>query len=187
MSSMLSNTENGAGSKNKNNQKQRDPYVHLRFSVELNHVSMALFTECSALTIETETFEYQEGGENTFTHKLPTRTKYGNITLKRGLDESQELYNWYLRNVNLRNVSGQVERQNISIVLYDIHGKIVRHWDLRDAYPCKWTGPDLRADAGAVAVETVEFAHSGLIPNNNQANGGGSLIGLMNSFGSSTR
>lgn len=141
--------------------KQRDPYVNLRFAVEMDHVTVALFTECSALTIETETFEYQEGGVNGYTHKLPTRTKYGNITLKRGLDDSQELYQWYLLNVN-----GLTTRRNLSIILYDSRGHGVRRWDLMGAYPCKWTGPDLRADTGAVAVETVEFAHSGLIPGN---------------------
>jgi phage tail-like protein len=139
--------------------KPRDPYVHLRFALEIGQVTMSMFTECSAMTIETETFEYAEGGVNSHTHKLPTRTKYGNVTLKRGLDETQELYDWYLQVV-----SGDFKRRHISIVLYDIHGKRARHWDLMDAYPCKWTGPDLRVDSGAVAVETVEFAHAGLIP-----------------------
>ena len=141
------------------NAKQRDPYVNLRFAVEIDHVTVAIFTECSALTIETETFEYQEGGVNGYTHKLPTRTKYGNITLKRGLDDSQELYQWYLLNA-----SGKTLRRNLSVILYDSRGHGVRRWDLMGAFPCKWTGPDLRADTGAVAVETVEFAHSGLIP-----------------------
>ena len=143
----------------RNDQNQRDPYVNLRFAVEIDHVTVALFSECSALTIETETFEYPEGGVNSYTHKLPTRTKYGNITLKRGLDDTQELYDWYLLNV-----SGQTKRRNLSIILYDLFGSKSRRWDLMGAYPCKWTGPDLRVDTGAVAVETVEFAHSGLIP-----------------------
>jgi len=143
----------------RNDQSQRDPYVNLRFAVEIDHVRVALFSECSALTIETETFEYPEGGVNSYTHKLPTRTKYGNITLKRGLDDTQELYDWYLLNV-----SGKTKRRNLSIILHGLFGNNSRRWDLMEAYPCKWTGPDLRVDTGAVAVETVEFAHSGLIP-----------------------
>lgn len=139
--------------------KTRDPFVHFRFAVEIGDVIYAMFTECSALTIETETFEYAEGGLNSYTHKLPTRTKYGNVTLKRGLDETQKLYDWYL-NV----VAGDFKRQHISVILYDIQGKVARKWDLMDAYPCKWTGPDLRTDTGAIAVETIEFAHAGLIP-----------------------
>ncbi|MGI4788791.1 MAG: phage tail protein [Janthinobacterium lividum] len=138
---------------------QRDPYTQLRFAIEIDQVAVALFTECSALSIETETLEYQEGGVNTYTHKLPTRTKYGNITLKRGLDDTQELYQWYLNNIN-----GQITRRNLSIIMYDILGKSVRRWDLMGAYPCKWTGSDLRVDSGGIAIETIELAHSGLIP-----------------------
>ena len=116
----------------RNDQTQRDPYVNLRFAVEIDHVKVALFSECSALTIETETFEYPEGGVNSYTHKLPTRTKYGNITLKRGLDDTQELYDWYLLNV-----SGKTKRRNLSIILYDLFGSKSRRWDLMGAYPCK--------------------------------------------------
>jgi phage tail-like protein len=85
--------------------------------------------------------------------------KHKNITLKRGLDEGQDLYRWYLRAIN-----GEIQRQNISIIIYDSLGKQVRKWDLQNAFPCKWSGPDLKADHGAVAVETVEIAYEGLLP-----------------------
>ena len=149
--------------------KQRDPYVHLRFAVQIDQVDVALFSECSALTIENEVFEYQEGGLNTYVHKLPTRTKYGNVTLKRGVDDSQQLHTWFMQIA-----ASRIKRQNVSIILYDATGKEVRRWDLQNAYPCKWTGPDLKADAGAVAVETVELAHEGLIPRGNQTSASGS-------------
>jgi hypothetical protein len=35
-------------------------------------------------------------------------------------------------------------------------------WDFRDAYPVKWSGPELKADSGTVAVESVELVHRGL-------------------------
>ena len=35
-------------------------------------------------------------------------------------------------------------------------------WDFKEAFPVKWTGPDLRADSGSVAIESVELAHRGL-------------------------
>jgi phage tail-like protein len=79
--------------------------------------------------------------------------------LKRGLDEGQDLYRWYVKAMQ-----GEIQRQNISIMVYDSRGKEVQKWDLQRAFPCKWTGPDLKTDQGAVAVETVEIAHEGLIP-----------------------
>ena len=139
--------------------RPRDAHLGLRFWVQLGQIQVAGFQECSGLVIETEMMEYPEGGLNTYTHKLPTRAKYSNITLKRGLDEGQDLYHWYVSSLN-----GDIKRQNISIILYDSQGKEVRRWDLQGAYPCKWTGPALRADTGAVAVETLEIAHEGLLP-----------------------
>lgn len=148
----------GAGA-GKSDSRSRDQYLGLRFWVDIQDIHVAEFAECSGLVIETEVFEYAEGGLNTYTHKLPVRTKYSNVTLKRGIDEGQDLFRWYMDTVNHK-----ITRRNISILIYDTKGNVVRRWNLQNAFPVKWTGPDLKADAGAVAVETVEFAHEGLIP-----------------------
>lgn len=137
----------------------KDPDLGLRFWIELGSIQIAVFRECSPITIQTDMFEYAEGGLNTYTHKLPVRTKYSNITLKRGIDDGQDLYTWYMKAVN-----GQIERQKISIIVYNSLGAEVRRWNLQGAYPCKWTGPDLKAEHGAIAVESVEIAHLGIIP-----------------------
>ncbi len=136
-----------------------DPHMGLRFWVQLGQIEIAGFRECSSLMIETEVMEFIEGGENTYTHQLPVRTKYKNITLKRGMDDTRALYDWYTQNV-----TGPVVRQNISIVIYDSQQNIKRQWDLKNAWPCKWTGPELKAETGSLAVETLEIAHEGLLP-----------------------
>ena len=35
-------------------------------------------------------------------------------------------------------------------------------WEIREAMPVRWAGPELTADEGAVAIETLELAHHGL-------------------------
>jgi phage tail-like protein len=35
-------------------------------------------------------------------------------------------------------------------------------WNFRDAYPVRWSGPDLRAASAEVALETLELAHRGM-------------------------
>lgn len=150
-------TANGQAPAEKTSSKY--PYIGLNFFVEIDGVLVATFAECSSVTAETEVFEYAEGGLNTQTHKLPVRTKYGNITLKRGIDEGQDLFHWYMATLD-----GKTNRKkkNMSIKLYTSDLKAVRQWDLIEPYPVKWTGPDLKADAGAVAVETMEIAFSRL-------------------------
>ena len=139
--------------------RPRDPHLGLRFWIQIDGIEIAGFSECSGLNFETEVFEYAEGGLNTYTHKLPVRTKYSNLVLKRGMDLGQDLYRWYTSTIG-----GNMTRKNVSIILYGPKGgDPVKQWDFQGAYPVKWSGPDLRTDAGAVAVETLEIAHHGLI------------------------
>ena len=139
--------------------RPKDPHLGLQFWIQIEGVEIAGFSECSGLVIETEVFEYAEGGLNLYTHKLPVRTKYSNITLKRGLDPAQDLYRWYMSTLD-----GKTNRKNVSLIVYGPTGEQVRQWALKGAYPVKWSGPDLKSDAGAVAIETLEFAHEGLVP-----------------------
>ena len=43
----------------------------LRFTVTIDGLSLGDWTKCDGLSIEYEVKDYQEGGENSFTHRLP--------------------------------------------------------------------------------------------------------------------
>jgi len=139
--------------------ERRDPYQSCYFFVEIEGINCAGFSECTGLDITTETFEYKEGGLNTYTHKLPVRTSFSNITLKRGLTDTTELWDWYLSVVR-----GNVERKSISIVQYSSSQEEIKRWDLKDAYPVKWVGPKFQVASSkiAVSIEQLEIAHHGL-------------------------
>lgn len=145
--------------------RSADPHLGLRFWVDINKIEVAGFSECSGLTIETEVFEYAEGGLNTYTHKVPVRVKYGNITLKHGMDSGQELFAWYEEILG-----GKMTRRDISIIMYGPENtNPIRQWKLKNAFPVKWSGPDLKSDSGSIAIETLELAHEGLIFDNSGA------------------
>ena len=133
------------------------PYKAFNFLIEIRSLVVASFSEVSGLQAETETEEYHEGGRNNFVHKLPKVTKYPNLVLKRGITDSTQLWQWH-QNV----ITGQIQRQNGSIILLDDNGNEKWRWNFADAYPVKWIGPDLKGDSNAVAVETLELAHNGL-------------------------
>jgi phage tail-like protein len=60
-------------------------------------------------------------------------------------------------------VEGTIFRRSGSIVVLDERGADpVAEWRFRDAFPVKWSGPDLNASQSSVAVETVELVHLGL-------------------------
>ena len=137
--------------------ERAEPYLTSKFHVEIEGVEQASFAECSGLALETEVFEYEEGGLNEYVHKLPGRSKVSNVTLKRGITDSNELWSWY-RDV----VQGKIKRKNVSVVLYDLGGNEVMRWSFIDAYPIKWSGPAFNASANAISVETLELAHRGI-------------------------
>lgn len=137
-----------------------DPFFAAKFWIEIQGIAKAFFTECSGLSVETEVMEYAEGGLNDFVHKLPGRTKFSNITLKRGWAETDELWKWYADVI-----AGKIQPKQVSIILYENKvespGQEKARWSLDRAYPVKWQGPEFRSDSNAVAVETLELAHSG--------------------------
>jgi phage tail-like protein len=134
-----------------------DPFATLRFHVEIEGIEEAAFTECSGLQAETEVFPYEEGGLNNMVHQLPGRSKFSNVTLKRGVTSSNELWDWYYKVI-----MSNVERKNVSVVLYSCDYSEVMRWNLANAFPVKWVGPNLVSGDNNVSVETLELAHEGI-------------------------
>jgi phage tail-like protein len=134
-----------------------DPYRNFNFLVEIGGITQAGFSDCTGFGSSTDPIEYREGGENTTVRKLPGMTKHTNITLKWGLTDSTELYDWYREIVN-----GKVDRRNGSIVVLDLEGKEKLRWNFFQGWPTKWDGPDFSAKGTDVAIETLEIAHEGI-------------------------
>ena len=123
-----------------------------RYLVEVDGESQGAFTECTLPVVEWETEEVKEGGLNTFTHVLPGRRKGARLTLKNGVGKSS-LLQWYKDTMNEK-----FTRKPITITLLDSTQNTIQVWELKEAYPVKWTGPQLKTDANAIAIQSVEFA-----------------------------
>ena len=129
-----------------------DPYRNFNFLVEIDGITQAGFSDVTGFDITVEPIEYREGGQVTSARKIPGMAKYGNITLKRGITDSAELYEW-LRQV----ATGVIERRNGSIILLDLDGQEKLRWNFFEAWPTKWDGPDFSAKGNEVAIETLEL------------------------------
>jgi phage tail-like protein len=134
-----------------------DPYQGFNFLVEIEGILAGGFSECSGLQVESEFTDYREGGLNDYVHRFAGPTKYPPLILKHGLTQIDGLWAWH------QDVTQQkIVRHNGTIYLLDKTRVPVMWWDFKDALPVKWTGPDLRADSGSVAIESIELAHRGL-------------------------
>lgn len=135
-----------------------DPFMSFRFVVRIDRDALGGFSEVSGLQAEVEVQELTEGGVNTFVHKLPGRTRHGNLTLRRGL-VTRALWDWFESTSR-----GVIERRIVAVELLDEAGEeIVKRWVFDSAFPARWTGPELKADQGAVAIEAIELAHHGFL------------------------
>lgn len=140
-----------------------DPFGAFNFKIEIDGITAAGFTECTGVDSETDVIEYREGTGEITVRKLPGLKKFSNITLKRGYSTSTELFEWR-KSV----MDGVIERKNVSIVVYDERGfddagtgERMR-WNLKDAWPSKYVGPELKASGNEIAIETLELCHEGI-------------------------
>ena len=127
-----------------------DPYKNFRFLVEIDGIVQAGFAECSGLGSNIEVVEYREGGEPASVRKLPGKVAYPDISLKYGVTDSHELYDWHLTAVN-----GQIQRKNGSVILLDDTGQEKVRWNFFSAWPSKWEAAHFNAKGNEVAIETL--------------------------------
>ena len=130
----------------------------LRFTIDAPGLAIGRFSECTGLGVEYHVLEYQEGGQNAFTHKLRGPLKYRNLVLKRGVTGEDALLRWFQQTQDLRN------RPTITVALIGPDAQTVRRWGFERAFPVRWTGPSLNAGAKSLATEELEIAHRGLVP-----------------------
>lgn len=112
------------------------------------------FAQCSGLEMSFEMFEYAEGGNNEYVHKLPGRLHCPNLLLTRGLTNSDALLRWFAQ------TKTQAQTKQISLTVKN--GPDQRVFSFADAFPVRWTGPSFDASTVGLGTETLEIAHSGL-------------------------
>jgi phage tail-like protein len=133
---------------------EADIYRAYNFMLDIQGVQSAYFTEVSGLDVSIETIEYREGGGASAVRKLPGRVRYGDITLKWGLSESRELWDWLMTTAE-----GTSDRRDVSVILLKPDGQQEEtRWNLFNTYPTGWRGARLEALGNQVAIETLTLA-----------------------------
>lgn len=129
-------------------------YFRVEFDISQNR-NDASFQSVSGLTVEYDIETYKEGGENRFEHKLPGRTKYADLVLKRGLLTGSEVINWCLKAFRDR----EFEPANVTVTLLNEKGEPLKVWNVVHAWPKKWSVSDFNSSDNNVVVETLELSY----------------------------
>jgi phage tail-like protein len=138
------------------------PFTTAHFVLAIDGLASVNFSKCTGLAGEVSVEEYAEGGENRFAHRFPTRASFPNLVLGQGAGPLQELWEWFYE----FHVTGLVAPRDGTVVLKStVDGTLqpVRVWAFTRGWPVKLTGPDLDAQAPAVAIDAIEIAHHGLV------------------------
>jgi phage tail-like protein len=136
---------------------RQDPYQSFRFVVEFDQLQKGGFSKVKGLVSEMKVDTYHEGGLNDYEHKHIAQTTFPNLVLEHGIVDGW-LWDWQ------QAVSeGRVARKMLSVILRDAAGSELWRWHAKGAYPVKWSVADLDAASNTVLVESVEFAHQGIL------------------------
>jgi len=139
--------------------KRTDPYRNFRFRVEIDGITTAGFADATIPDSTTDSVDYREGTDPTHQRKLSGLTKYGGITLKKGITDSMELYEWKKQ---VEQTGAANARKNISLILVDEEGNDKARWDIVEAWPTKYDSSDFSAKGNEVIIETLELVHEGI-------------------------
>jgi phage tail-like protein len=121
-------------------------------------VALGGFSECTGLEMQLDAEEYREGGRNGEVLQFPTRVKWGKITLKKGMGIGSALWDWHYGFAQ-----GTGKRRDGVIVLTDNEHLPAQSWYFRRGLPVRYSGPALNAAQNAVAIESIEIVHEGIL------------------------
>ena len=137
------------------------PYPSYNYIVNLNgprdpEKLLGGFSDVTGLSTEIHISEYRDGNETeAHVRKIPGSHKVGDVTLKRGVVDSSDLWDW----ISQTQTTGILAQRDVVITLRDEANNPVQSWKLRNVVPIKYIGPNLAGKGGGeVAMEELLLA-----------------------------
>jgi phage tail-like protein len=140
------------------------PYAQFNFLVDLGTGStegpQAGFQECGPLGMSVDVIEYRNGNEKVNeVRKLTGLARYPDVTLKRGIIGSLDLYSWLNQ---IRNGDQSAFRTVVIHLQNEDHTSIAQTWKLFRARIVKHASGPFNAQACDVAMEELTLAYERL-------------------------
>jgi phage tail-like protein len=141
--------------------RESDPLIGFNFRLEIEGKLAGYFTEASGIGSEHEIVEHKavDDSGHEIVQKIPGRLKWENVTLKRGITDAMDIWDW--RKLVEDGKMGDA-RTNCSIIMMDRNYEDVARWDFVNAWPSKVSGPSVKSDSNEFGVEEVTLVHEGM-------------------------
>ena len=133
------------------------PMPKFHFQVKWGDQEMS-FQEVTGLDAQSEEIKYRVGNSKVYSVvKMPGLIKYSNVTMKKGIfTGDNKFWDWF-KKIKMNTI----ERTDVTISLLDESDTPTVTWKLKNAWPTKVTGTDLKAEGNEVAIESIEIVHEG--------------------------
>jgi len=133
------------------------------FLFEVDGVAIGTFREVRGLHVTVKVIEFAEGGQNGYVHKVPDRMTWPNIVFRRGMTQSDALFDWLQKSSGEGFAGNQnkLTRNTGAVTALDTAGDRLRSWEFADVFPVRWVGPDFVVGSNQALEEELEIAHHG--------------------------
>ena len=134
------------------NRRDFDHIGSFNFRVEINGVTNGPFIFVSGIESQSEVIEYRNGADR-LTRKIPGRTSYSNIIMRRGYNNMDELWKW-----RKRVTDGVIDRKNGSIIILGADSAtVIMVFKFYDAWPCRYELGQFHGDVDSALIEEIEI------------------------------
>lgn len=141
-----------------------------RFEITMDGAdgALAYASEVSGIDAEFDQGEYRSGNDSIYTtRKYAGLAKYGNITVKQCMIKDDDKFYQLIGGALAGDASSTHKdlsyKKNMTINMLGADGTTVATWTVSNAWAVKYTGPDLNSTSSDISVETIEFAHEGIV------------------------
>jgi phage tail-like protein len=134
-----------------------------RFLFEVDGVEIGVFREVTGLQVTIHVEELAEGGQNGYVHKLPSHMTWPNLVFRRGLTQSDALFDWMSKSSGegFAGNSNKLTRATGAVTALDATGARLRSWQFQGVFAVRWKGPDFSVGTMQALEEELEVAHHG--------------------------
>jgi phage tail-like protein len=134
------------------------PLPKFHFQVKWDKAVMS-FQDVSGLEVSNDAIEYRNGDSPEFSVlKMPGMQKVGPVKMSKGIYKSDNDLSKWFDEIKMNTI----KRKTIIISLLDEANKPTMVWTLKNAWPSKISGTDLKSTGNEVAIETIEIQHEGI-------------------------
>jgi phage tail-like protein len=146
------------------------PFIAFNFSVEINvpfigpTLCNAAFAECDGLEMTMDVKTIREGGNNTQQIRMVGAVNYGQVTLKRGMTGSFDLWDWFdaQQHANPQQLRDGIRGDAEVVMLAADHKTEQVRFKLKKCLITRLKAPVLNAKDGMVAIEEMQLTYESL-------------------------